>query len=486
MYIYESIAQEYIALISKGQIRPGDRLPSVRRLAQQRKLSASTVIQALQVLESQGLVEARPQSGYYVKARSALPLEAEHSTEVPMAVEVGITHRMLEILRANGSPKLIPFGAASPAPELLPVTRLGRLYAGLARKHAHLLVGYSDGSHSEETFAKAIARRSVEWGYPVAANEIIATNSCIEALKLSLLTVTNPGDTVAVESPTYYVMLQMLESMGLKALEIPTHPQTGVSLDALEAVTREGGIAACILIPNGNNPLGCIIPDQQKMAIAHLLSSRNVALIEDDIYGDVCFTAERPRPIHAFDKSGNTILCSSFSKTVSPTLRVGFVAAGRRFSEVALQKALSSGRTNPLTQRVLAELLESRGFDAHLRTLRRRLGEQVARTRDAIARHFPYETRITDPMGGFVLWVALPEDVDAMLLHPSAIAAGITFVPGEMFSASGRYKNYMRLACGLPWNERIDDAVKRLGKLVTGVAGNETGRAAYRASTMLQ
>jgi DNA-binding transcriptional MocR family regulator len=466
MHIYESIAQEFITLIGAGQIRPGDRLPSVRRLAQQRKLSASTVIQALRVLESRGLVEARPQSGYYVKSRIARPLEIESSDIVPTPVEVGIIHRMLEILRANGAPKAVPFGSASPAPELLPITRLGRLYASLARKHAKLLAGFSDGSHSEEAFAKSIVRRSLDCGYTVSPDEIIATNSCTEALKLSLQAVTKPGDTVAVESPTYYVMLQMLEAMGLKALELPTHPETGVSVEALDSATKNGEVAACILISNGNNPLGCIIPDENKKAIARLLSSRKVPLIEDDIYGDICFTVERPRPIYAFDKSGNTILCSSFSKTVSPTLRVGYVAAGKRFADVSLQKALTSGKTNPLTQRVLAELLDSRGFDAHLRTLRRHLGEQVARTRDAVVRYFPAETRITDPMGGFVLWVALPEDVNVMLLHQRAVAAGITFVPGEMFSASGRYTNCMRLACGLPWSERIEDALQRLAKLI--------------------
>lgn len=469
MLLYENLANEFATLIGDGQMRPGDRLPSVRHLAQQRQLSISTVVQALRTLESRGIVEARPQSGYYVRGRTARFVEAPAATMATTAalpVEVGVCRRLVDVLRANEAPDMVPLGSALPAPELLLAPRLNRLYASVARRQPKLLAGSSHGELSEAPLLRALMRRALEWGYPLAADEIIVTNSCTEAMTLCLRAVTRPGDTVAVESPTYYVMLQLLEAMGLRALEIPTHPDTGVSLDALELATRNGQVAACLFIPNGANPLGSVIPDTTKQAIASLLAARNVPLIEDDIYGDVCFTPARPRPIHAFDPSGNTMLCSSFSKTVSPALRVGFVAAGRRSSEIVLQKTLTSGKTNPLTQRVIAELLETRGFDVHLRTLRRRFADQIGRVRDGVARYFPAETRVTDPQGGFVLWLELPADIDASVLHRKAVAAGIAFVPGEMFSASGQYRNYLRLACGHPWSERIDDGLRRLGQLM--------------------
>jgi len=452
MLLYESLAHEFSTLIGEGRIRPGDRLPSVRRLAQQRKLSISTVIQALRTLESRGVVEARPQSGYYVRGRSALILEAPEMTAAPAPVDVGLNGRLLGVLRANEMPGMVPLGSALPAQELMLAPRLSRLYASIARKHPNLLATGSCSELSEPSFVKAIVRRSLEWGYPIAPEELVATNSCTEAIMLCLRAVTKPGDTVAVESPTYFVMLQLLESLGLRALEIPTHPKTGVSLEALELATREGKVAACLLIPNGANPLGSVMGDAGKQAIADLLALRNVPLIEDDIYGDVCFTSERPRPVHAYDKGGNTMLCTSFSKTVSPALRVGFVAAGRRSDQIILQKTLMSGKTNSLTQQVIAELLETRGFDVHLRTLRRQFGDQVARTRDAIARYFPADTRVTDPQGGFVLWLELAQHIDATALHRKAVNAGIAFVPGEMFSASGQYRNFIRLACGHPWS----------------------------------
>jgi len=468
--LYESLANEFATLIGNGQLRPGDRLPSVRHLARQRTLSVSTVVLALRTLESRGMVEARPQSGYYVRRRAARMVDLPAPNVAPRPVEVGVSRRLVHVLRANEAPGMVPFGSALPAAELLLAPRLNRLYASIARRQPKLLAGSSHSGLSEEPLLRAITRRALEWGYPLDTNELVVTNSCTEAMTLCLRAVTKPGNTVAVESPTYYVMLQLLETMGLRALEIPTHPVTGISVDALELVTRkpasEGGIAACLLIPNGANPLGSVVPDAAKERLATLLAARDVALIEDDIYGDICFTGSRPRPIHSFDKTGNTMLCTSFSKTVSPGLRVGFVAAGRRTAEVVLQKTLTSGKTNPLTQHVIAELMESRGFDVHLRTLRRRFADQIARTRDAVTRYFPAETRVTDPHGGFVLWVELPPDIDCASLHQAAVKEGIAFVPGEMFSASGQYRNCMRLACGQPWSERLEDGVRHLGQLV--------------------
>jgi len=467
MLLYESLAQEFADLIGDGRLRPGDRLPSVRHLAQQRKLSVSTVVQALRALESRGMVEARPQSGYYVRNRASRPVVMSVLPPAAQApVEVGLSRRLTDVLRANEATGMAPLGSALPAPELLLAPRLNRLYASLARRHPNLLGGSSHSELNEAPLVHALQRRALEWGAPLDSGEIIVTNSCTEAMTLCLRAITRPGDTVAVESPTYYVMLQLLEALGLRALEIPTHPDTGVSLDALELATRHGQVAACLFIPNGGNPLGAVVPDAAKQAIAALLAARNVPLIEDDIYGDICFTGTRPRPIHAFDRHGNTLLCSSFSKTVSPALRLGFVAAGKRAADILLQKTLTSGKTNPLTQRVVAGLLDTRGFDVHLRSLRRRFADQVGRTRDAVARHFPAETRVTDPQGGFVLWLELPREVDATALHRRAMAEHVAFVPGEMFSASGQYRHFLRLACGHPWSDRIDDAVRRLARLI--------------------
>jgi DNA-binding transcriptional MocR family regulator len=261
-------------------------------------------------------------------------------------------------------------------------------------------------------------------------------------------------------------MLQLLETLGLKALEIPTDPRTGVSVEALDLATRDGRVAACLLVPNASNPLGSVMPDEKKRLLAALTAARGVAVIEDDIYGDLHFGSQRPWPIKAFDTAGNVLLCSSFSKSLSPSLRIGFVAAGRYRPALALQKTITSGGTNPLTQHVLAEYLESGAYERHLRGLRRAYESQVESMRQALTRHFPAETRMTQPQGGYVLWVELPEDVDTTALHELAVARGLAFVPGELFSASGMYRNCLRLNCGNPHTPEIEDAVRRLGQLI--------------------
>ena len=466
MLRYEKLAVELEGMITSGVLRHGDRLPSVRRLSLERRLSISTVIQALRRLEDKSLVEARPQSGYFVRA--ALSARAEPLPRVtPTApVPVDISQRLVGVLQAGMKPGVAPFAAALPASELLPLAALRRLYGGVARRYPKLLEAGSHVHMNEPALIRQLVRRSLAWGGPLVGDEIVITNSCTEALGLCLKAVTKPGDTVAVESPAYYLMLQLLETLGLKALEIPTDPRTGISVEALDLASRHGGIAACLLVPNASNPLGSVMPEESKRRLASLMAARGVPVIEDDIYGDLHFGAQRPWPIKAFDTAGNVMLCSSFSKSLTPSLRIGFVAAGRYSPAIALQKTLSSGATNPVTQLVLAEYLESGSYERHLRGLRRAYENQIECMRTAVGRYFPTATRIAQPQGGFVLWVELPEEIDTSRLHERAVAENLSYVPGELFSASGMYRNCLRLNCGNPHSPDIDDAVRRLGSLM--------------------
>lgn len=463
---YEKLAEELEGMIGGGCLRFGDRLPSVRRLALERRLSVSTVVQALHLLERRGLVEARPQSGYFVRRVELARAQPVLRSTPVVPVPVDVSQRLVSVLQSGAKPGVAPFAAALPAPSLLPLAALHRLYASVARRYPKLLEGGSHINMEEPALVRQLVRRSLAWGGPLAADEIVITNSCTEALGLCLRAVSKPGDTVAVESPAYYLMLQLLETLGLKALEIPTDPNSGISVEALDLATRNGGVAACLLVPNASNPLGSVMFDEKKRLLATLTASRGVAVIEDDIYGDLHFGNQRPWPIKAFDTAGNVMLCSSFSKSLTPSLRIGFVAAGRYRPAIALQKTITSGATNPLTQHVLAEYLASGAYERHLRSLRRSYESQVESMRGAVSRYFPAATRIARPQGGFVLWVELPEEIDASRLHERAVAENLSYVPGELFSASGMYRNCLRLNCGNPHTLEIDDAVRRLGALI--------------------
>jgi DNA-binding transcriptional MocR family regulator len=465
---YQRLADELSGMIARRILRPGDRLPSVRRLAHEKRLSVSTVVQALRQLEDDGQIEARPQSGFFVRLPTPerlSPLEAPPRRRANRPVTVDISSRLVGIRSLNFQPDMVPLGAALPGAELLPIPQLQRLYQLVGRQGAELLNASSHSSLNQPELVRQLVRHSLNWGPPLAPEELVVTNSCTESLTLCLRTVTKPGDTVAVESPSYYLMLQLLENMGLKALEIPTHPRTGMSVDALELATRERRVAACLLVANFNNPLGCLMPDGEKKRLAELMAARQIPVIEDDIFGNLHFGPQRPWPIKSFDTTGNVLLCSSTSKTLSPSLRLGYVAAGRFHAQVVAQKTLTSGVTNPLTQVVTARFLASAAYERHLRSYRRSLEKLVLQMSDLVLQSFPAGTRLSQPQGGLVLWVELPDGRDGNVLHQQAIAAGIAFVPGEMFSASGQYRNCLRLNCGNPWTAPIEQAVRQLGRL---------------------
>lgn len=465
MNLYEHLADELGALITNRVFAPGDRLPSIRHLSQQKRLSISTVMQALRLLEDRGLIDARPQAGFYVRhrARSLAGIAAVQGLKEP--TYVGINNLLMQVLRANKAHDALQFGLSWPPDELLPVRRMQQVMSTVARRCPELLTREGCFDTNEPNFVRQVIRRAVDWGR-INPHEIIATNSCTEAMSIALRAVAKPGDTIAIESPTYFVLLQLIESLGMKALEIPTDPKNGLSLDALELAIREGLVQACLLVPNGNNPLGCIMPDENKKRLAGLLAQYDIPLVEDDVYGDLCFAAERPWPVKAYDTSGHVLLCSSFSKVVSPSARVGYIVAGRYREQVAYLKNVSSGGTNHFIQAVLAEFIGSSSYDSQVRKMRRAMPQRIARMADAVSKYFPAECSVSSPQGGFVLWVQMPDGVDAMALHARAIAQKVAFMPGPLFSASGKFGSCLRLNCGNVWSPEVEDAVRRLGALV--------------------
>ncbi|MGH8808210.1 MAG: PLP-dependent aminotransferase family protein [Noviherbaspirillum sp.] len=483
--LYEHLADEIGGLIASRVFAPGDRLPSIRRLSQQKRLSISTVMQALRLLEDRGLIDAKPQAGFYVRHR-ARDLVAPAAPQHPTApTYVGINNLLMRVLRANKSPDVVQFGLAWPPAELLPVKRMQQVIGSVARRRPDLLARDTGFDTNEPNFVRQVIRRSIDWGR-LDPQEIIVTNSCTEAISLALRAVAKPGDTIAIESPTYFVLLQLIESLGMKALEIPTDPKTGLSVDALELVIREGLVQACLLVPNVNNPLGCIMPDQNKKRLAALLSQYDIPLVEDDVYGDLCFSAARPWPVKAYDSTGHVLLCSSFSKIVSPSMRVGYVVAGRYAQQVAFLKNISSDTTNYFFQAVLADFVSGSSYDNQVRKMRRALTQRIARMSDAVSEFFPAECSVSAPQGGLVLWIQLPEEVDSVVLHQKAIDQHVAFMPGSLFSASGNFGNYMRLNCGNVWSAEIESAVRKLGTLVHAYLNRPSRQAASPAPSARQ
>jgi DNA-binding transcriptional MocR family regulator len=453
------------AQIRTGGLRVGDRIPSIRSFSRQQNVSVSTALQAYFWLENRGYVEARSKSGFYVRvpAKDLAPEpQFRTSDSSPSDVDVGDT--LMKVVRAVGNPGMVPLGAACPGPSLLPYHKLNRITRALVQNNP-LHSSYYQFPPGSELLRRQIALRSLDFGCSFSAADILITCGAMEALNLCLRAVARPGDVIAIDSPTYFGILLAIEALGMKALEIPTHPRTGLNLDVLESSLKKHRVKACIVMTNCHNPVGCILPDDRKKALVELLARRGIPLIEDDLYGDLAFDAQRPKVAKSYDRDGMVLLCSSFSKLLAPGFRVGWVEGGRFCKELERLKFLTTIATPSLPQLVVAKFLESGGYDRHLRSLRTAFSDQVQAMSKAIAKYFPSGTRITRPAGGYLLWVEMPKKVSALKLFRQAIAEKITVIPGGIFSASGHFQSHIRVSCGHPWSDDIDRAVFTLGKL---------------------
>jgi DNA-binding transcriptional MocR family regulator len=466
MALYHKIAHQISTHIDKGIYQPGSRLPGVRRLSQQFGVSVSTVVQAHRQLENNGLIEARPRSGYYVSARPWLKPELPAASR-PELKPMPVTGQqlVLQLARLANEPDFVQLGAAVPDASFMPIRAFQRSLAKTVRHYGEHANSYAFPPGLAE-LQQQIARRMYLSGSQVEANTILITNGCQEALALALRTVAKPGDIIAIESPTFYGLLQVIESLGLKALEIPTDPREGLSIPALELALEQWPIKACVVIPNFGNPLGGLLSDHHKQQLVRLAKRHELILIEDDIYGDLGFAGERPRSLFSFSHSDNAhvIYCSSFSKTISQGLRIGWMILPRRYYEQAEYLKYVSNLASPtLPQLALAEFLEQGGYERYLHQVKTQYAQQISLFTHAISQYFPPGTRVTQPQGGFVLWVELNEDVDSLHLSHQMLTHKISIAPGQIFSATQKYRHCIRLNCAQPWSANIEKALLKIG-----------------------
>lgn len=463
MKLYETLAAEIEGLVAQGVLRPGEKLPSVRAQQERRGVSPSTVFQAYYQLEAKGVIQSRPRSGYFVAARRAPP-EPEVSRPDAASTAVDVSSLVFQVLDASRAPGMVPFGSAFPSPLLFPLEKLARSVSNSMRRIDPWST-VADLPPGNAELRRQIALRYQLDGAPVAADDIIITNGALEALNLCLQAVARPGDTVLVESPSFYAALQSLERLELKAVEVATHPREGMDLGALAQALEQHKPKACWLMTSFQNPLGSLMPPEKKQALVALLAQHGVPLIEDDVYGELYFGAHRPALAKRYDSEGIVMHCSSFSKCLAPGFRVGWAAPGRYARAVERLKLTTSLAAAMPSQLALADYLGQGGYERHLRQLRAVLERQRDRMVDAIATHFPAGTRLTRPQGGYFLWVELPAGSDALALHARALAEGISIAPGPMFSAKRDYAHCIRLNYGHLWDATHEAAIRALGRL---------------------
>ena len=464
--LYLSLASELRKAMEEGRLAPGARLPSVREASHQRRLGLNTVLAAYRHLETRGLIEARPQSGYYVKPRLAAAQEPSFLKPGPsQAADLDVLDQIATVIAAQSLPDYVDLSLACPQiSTFYPGEKLARILGNLARRRPELITGYSLPP-GPPLLRQQISHHGESLGMQLDPRQIVITNGCLEALMLALRAVTRPGDTIGIESPTYFCLMPLFTQLGLKALEIPTHPETGLALDALERLLSEQRLAAVMATPNVQNPLGFVMPLAAKQRLARLVNEYRVPLIEDAIYAELQFTAPLAPAVRAFDRDGWVLVCSSYSKTLAPGFRLGWIDAGRFHREVAALKFTSSVAQPALLAQAVGVFLETGGYAAHLRRLRRTYSAQMDRLRGLVADHLPLGTRATVPAGGYLLWVELPEPCSAARLFQDALAAHISITPGTLFSPSGRHSRHLRLSGCYPLEGHYEGALATLGRL---------------------
>jgi DNA-binding transcriptional MocR family regulator len=468
-HIYLRIADTIEQQIMSQVLKIGDKLPSVRLLSKHHDISVSTVLQAYYHLEGKGLVESRPQSGYYVRFNpSRFPQKIEKSNPLQIVKSKNVEAIIGEVYDDFSQQGITRFSLSVPAPEILPLARLNKSMIQALRELPANGTQYEQ-VQGNDLLRRQIARWSMQWDGNLKAADIITTAGCMNAISYCLMAITKPGDTIAVESPVYFGTLRFAQSIGLKVLELPTDPDTGVDPDDVKKALQQHNIKACFFVTNFSNPLGYCMPDEQKEILVKLLSKHGVALIEDDLYGDVYFGKTRPKSCKSFDEEGNVLWCSSVSKTLAPGYRVGWVAPGKYIDKVKRLKLYHSITSPTAQQAAIGSFLATGRYEHHLRKLRQTLHANSLKFTQAIGEYFPAGIKMTNPQGGFILWIELDKKVDTYQLYQEAMLHKISIAPGTMFTLQDRYQNCMRLSYGMQWTPEVERALKKLGGMVKGM-----------------
>lgn len=464
-FLYLQVVELIAAQVSNGTLRAGDRLPSLRSLSGKLEVSIPTVRQAYLELERQGRIEARPKSGYFVQPMRRSRLVSVNCRNCrPM--EVHCQKLIDRVYQHIHQPGVLPLGIANPS-MAKPATRtLHRAMKRVMSRAEERALGYAP-AYGEPGLCRQIAFRYLTHGGSIDPGEVIISNGGQEALTLALKSVAQPGDVIAVESPAYYGMLELIESLGMLALELETCPVEGVSISALQTALENHDITACLFSSSLNNPLGCLSSEKHRETLVELIEAHEVPLIEDDVYGELVYDAPRPKPAQFYSRKGLVLTCGSFSKTVAPGYRIGWLLPGRFLARAQKFKRALSCSSGLLQQLTLAEFIASGDYDRHLKRLKPVLKQNADRMISCIENSFPPETRISRPRGGSVVWLELPGNTDSEKLFDAAIEENISIVPGRIFSAGQRYRNFIRLSYGHPWSDGIETAISTLGVLTT-------------------
>ncbi|MAD44809.1 MAG: GntR family transcriptional regulator [Oceanospirillaceae bacterium] len=460
-YRYQQLEHWLLKGIKERRWQAEERLPSIRALCQQHGLSKATVQHALQRLEAQGLLEARPKSGYYVAPQaSARPPQTQQPLEAPRPATV--SELFSDIMSRCAAFDILPESDSGDPPA--GIVTLNRAIGRALRRQNSQDHQYYDQPGGDQSLRQQVALHQNRRGWPVSADELCITSGCQNGLFLALMACCQRGDVVAVESPGFYGALQLLEQLGLRVVEVPSSVVTGMDMDALAEVLKRWRVSACIVSPAFATPGGALMPAENAERLLALAEAHDLAVIEDDIYADTAFGTV-PLPVKARDKNDRVILCSSFSKSLSRDLRLGWIAGARWHQQIVQLKLVTQLAGNRALQQGVADFMEDGGYTTHLRRLRQALQQQRNQLLSTL-HQWPMEVRTSSPQGGIAVWAELPQQTDLLQVYGNARDQGVVITPGPLFSSSGRFKHCLRIGFAHPWTPARRQALSTLAELL--------------------
>lgn len=464
--LYQRLADSVEEEVRSGAYAPDERLPSIRAFSQQHNVGVSTSVRTFHELERRGVVRPSPRSGYFavVPDESAELPAMGYSSHHP--ISANNSSGVLQLIEAVHDAGVTDFAMAGPAMDLVPGHELQRASRQVwqTERRRSMTPAFPPGI---KELRMQVAKRMMKAGSQISPDQLIITQGCQTAIALALRLLTEPGDVVAVEAPTHYGILELLEHLGLKALPIPTDPAYGISMNALELVCQQWSVKAFIVVPNFSNPLGFCMHDACKKRIVDVAQRYNVAVIEDDVFGELRESHHRPSPIKSWDQEGHVYYCGSVTKTFGSGFRVGWLAVPQRKVQRAREAQYAYTVTVDMhAQLVVAKLLETGNIDRFLKHVSVSYNRRTATLASRVEDSFPTGTRISRPRGGYLLWVELPGDIQTADVLDEAIKKGVSFAPGRLFSVDQQFENCLRLnAC--EFNSRsAEKALIRLAKLI--------------------
>ena len=469
-FLYQQLADNLQKHILQKNLLPGSKLPSVRTLSEQYQVSPSTVFSAYYYLESLGLIEAKPKSGYYVRRKKDTAkmkayqelIASERLVAAPFKPTASGIIEEIEV--TNTQTDFIHFSQAVPPMSLLPTKRFKKILADASKNYADELLNYPP-SEGIDSLRQQIVLHALQWGFGGAKNDVLITAGCLEALVLCLQAVAQRGEVIVTETLTYFGIQQAIEHLGYQVIPIDSDPVNGLDLDYLEQIFKKFSVKACLFVSNFHNPTGHSIPHHQKQQLAEIVNRWQVPLIENDVYGGVYFGKQRPSTIKRYDQNGWVMYCSSFSKTLAPGYRVGYCLPGRFKTQVLRQKRIHSVTTSSIAQFVLSDFLQKGRYDYHLKKLRTYLHFNMIKYEECILDHFPAHTFFSTPQGGYVLWIGFDQGIDTYTLYQQSHANKVNIIPGQVFSFNQTYKNFVRISFATSFDEQVMEALQTIGTL---------------------